>query len=58
MMEAIELPNRDEIRMLEEKETYRYLGKVKAEAETKKKKKKKKKRTPRENEKTIRNKTT
>ena len=32
MMERIELPNQDKIRMLREKETYKYLEKLEADA--------------------------
>ena len=31
VMEGIELPNEDKIKTLEEKETYKYLGKLEAD---------------------------
>ena len=59
MTERLELPNKEKIRTLGDKETYKYWGILEAYiikwAEMKKKKKKNEKRISQENEKTTRN---
>ena len=57
MTDGIELPNKDRIRTLEEKETYKYLGILEADHQTSANERPDPKRISQENAKTTRDKT-